>query len=131
LDVGYGDPILEAPVELVAPNLLAFAEIAPARVRCYPLTTQIAEKLHTCTRTYASGETSRARDLADILLAASLAEFDGLKLKQAIDATLKARASHPVPPPTPWSRTRFDNVLKFMEFCCSEVICDEVFAAHC
>jgi hypothetical protein len=101
LDVAYGDPILEAPVELVAPNLLAFAEIAPARVRCYPLTTQIAEKLHTYTRTYASGETSRARDLADILLAASLAEFDGPKLKQAIDATFKARASHRVPPQMP------------------------------
>jgi len=78
LDVGYGDPILEAPVELTAPNLLAFAEIAPA-----------------------SGETSRARDLADILLAASLAQFDGVKLKQAIDATFKARASHPVPPQMP------------------------------
>ena len=101
LDVGYGDPILEAPVELTAPNLLAFAEIAPATVRCYPLTTQIAEKLHTYTRTYASGETSRARDLADILLAASLAQFDGVKLKQAIDATFKARASHPVPPQMP------------------------------
>ena len=44
---------------------------------------------------------SRARDLADILLAASLAEFDGPKLKQAIDATFKARASHPVPPQMP------------------------------
>jgi hypothetical protein len=80
---------------------LAFAEIAPAKVRCYPLTTQIAEKLHTYPRTYASGETSRARDLADILLAASLAEFDGPKLKQAIDATFKARASHPVPSQMP------------------------------
>lgn len=101
LDVGYGDPILESPVELTAPDLLAFAEIAPAKVRCYPLTTQIAEKLHTYTRTYASGETSRARDLADILLAASLSQFDGAKLKQAIDATFKARASHPVPPQMP------------------------------
>jgi len=101
LDVGYGDPVLEAPVELTAPCLLAFAEIAPARVRCYPLTTQIAEKLHTYTRTYASGETSRSRDLADILLAASLAQFDGAKLKQAIDATFKVRASHPVPPQMP------------------------------
>lgn len=101
LDVGYGDPVLEPPVELTAPNLLAFAEIAPTKVRCYPLTTQIAEKLHTYTRTYASGETSRARDLADILLTASLAEFDGPRLKQAIDATFKARASHPVPPQMP------------------------------
>lgn len=71
LDVGHGDPVLGPPDLLIAPDLLAFAEIAPAKVRCYPLTTQVAEKLHTYTRTYASGETSRARDLADILLAAS------------------------------------------------------------
>ncbi|MHB8500889.1 MAG: nucleotidyl transferase AbiEii/AbiGii toxin family protein [Candidatus Acidiferrales bacterium] len=61
LDVGYGDPVLEAPVVLTGPDLLAFAEILPATVRCYPLTTQVAEKLHTYTRTYASGETTRAR----------------------------------------------------------------------
>jgi hypothetical protein len=50
LDVGYGDPVLEAPEVLTGPDLLAFAEIAPAKVRCYPLTTQVAEKLHTYTR---------------------------------------------------------------------------------
>jgi predicted nucleotidyltransferase component of viral defense system len=97
LDVGYGDPVLEAPEVLTAPDILAFAEIAPATVRCYPLTTQVAEKLHTYTRTYASGETSRARDLADILLAASLEQFNSTKLKQAIEATFQARASHDVP----------------------------------
>jgi predicted nucleotidyltransferase component of viral defense system len=97
LDVGYGDPVLESPDVLTAPNLLAFAEIAPATVRCYPLTTQVAEKLHTYTRTYASGETSRARDLADILLAASLEKFNSATLTQAIEATFQARASHAVP----------------------------------
>lgn len=101
LDVGFGDPVLEAPVALTAPDVLAFAEIAPATVRCYPLTAQIAEKLHTYTRAYASGETSRARDLADILLAASLSEFDSATLKRAIEATFKARASHPVPTKLP------------------------------
>jgi len=34
-------------------------------------------------------------------------------------------------PPTPWSRTRFDNLLKFVEFRCFEVIEDETFAALC
>lgn len=101
LDVGYGDPVLEAPEVLTAPDLLGFAEIPPAKVRCYPLTTQVAEKLHTYTRTYASGETSRARDLADILLAASLEQFHSAKLKQAIDATFQARASHAVPQKLP------------------------------
>ena len=97
LDVGYGDPVLGTPDVLTAPDVLAFADIAPAKVRCCPLTTQIAEKLHTYTRTYASGETSRARDLADILLAASLEQFNNTKLRQAIEATFRARASHAVP----------------------------------
>lgn len=101
LDVGYGDPVLEAPEVLTAPDLLGFAEIPPAKVRCYPLTTQVAEKLHTYARTFASGETSRARDLADILLAASLEQFNSAKLKQAIDATFQARASHAVPQELP------------------------------
>ncbi len=101
LDVGYGDPVLEAPDVLTAPDLLGFAEIPPAKVRCYPLTTQVAEKLHTYTRTYARGETSRARDLTDILLAASLDLFNSAKLRQAIDATFQARASHAVPPELP------------------------------
>jgi hypothetical protein len=97
LDVGYGDLVLETPDLLTAPDLLAFADIAPAKVRCYPLTTQVAEKLHTYTRTYASGETSRARDLADILLAASLEQFSNAKLRQAVEATFHARATHAVP----------------------------------
>jgi hypothetical protein len=97
LDVGFGDPVLEAPVQLTAPNLLAFAEIAPATVRCYPLTAQVAEKLQTYTRTYSSGETTRARDVADILLAASLEQFDSTKLKQALEATFQTRASHDLP----------------------------------
>jgi hypothetical protein len=97
LDVGYGDPVLEPPDVLSTPQLLAFADIAPASVRCYPLTTQIAEKLHTYTRRFASGETSRARDLADILLAASMEQFDYAKLKQAVEATFHARKTHAVP----------------------------------
>ena len=101
LDVGFGDPVLEPPDRLTAPDLLAFAEIAPATVRCYPLTTQIAEKLHTYTRAYASGETSRARDLADILLAASLRRFDSVALARAIHATFEARATHPKPTKMP------------------------------
>jgi hypothetical protein len=97
LDVGYGDPVLEAPVMLTAPKLLEFAEIAPATVRCYPLTAHVAEKLHTYTRAFASGETTRARDLADILLAASLAQFSSTNLRQALEATFHARATHDLP----------------------------------
>jgi YD repeat-containing protein len=101
LDAGHGDPVLGAPDLITAPDLLAFAEIAHAKVRCYPLTSQVAEKLHAYTRTYESGETSRARDLADILLAASLERLNSEKLRQAIEATYQARATHPVPQKMP------------------------------
>src|SRR5690242_19792157 len=46
LDVGYGDPVLDAPERLSGPPLLEFAGIEPAVVPCYPLTQQIAEKVH-------------------------------------------------------------------------------------
>jgi len=34
LDIGFGDPVIEDPEVLSAPAILAFAEIAPAKVRC-------------------------------------------------------------------------------------------------
>ncbi|MHB8500890.1 MAG: hypothetical protein ACYDHE_08095 [Candidatus Acidiferrales bacterium] len=38
-----------------------------------------------------------ARDLADILLAASLEQFNSTKLQQALEATFRIRASHDLP----------------------------------
>lgn len=106
VDVGQGDVIVEAPEIISGPDLLGFAEIPPAAVRCYPLAAQIAEKLHAYTRAYASGVTSRVRDLTDILLAASISEFDRAKLRSAITATFGARGTHPVPERMPEPPTR-------------------------
>ncbi len=54
LDIGIGDPVL-APVEFLSmPPLLSFAEIAPTVVPCYPVTQQIAEKVHALTRPHPS-----------------------------------------------------------------------------
>ena len=50
IDVGIGDPLIEAVEYLNTPALLAFADIDPTRVPCYPITQQIAEKLHAYTR---------------------------------------------------------------------------------
>lgn len=97
VDVGQGDPLSEPPEKIALPNLLGFAGIRPAAVRCYPLGPQVAEKLHAYTRAYAGGETSRVRDLVDILLAGSLAEFISSKLRWAIQATFRARGTHGVP----------------------------------
>jgi hypothetical protein len=107
VDVGWGDPLI-GPVEtLTTPPLLAFAGIPPTAVPCYPLTQQIAEKVHAYTRPRGTGRTSRVKDLIDILLIAELGRMDGQVLRQAMDATFEARETHELPehlpdPPLTW-----------------------------
>jgi hypothetical protein len=110
IDVGAGDPVLEAPENLATPDLLQFADIQPTIVPCYPLTQQIAEKLHAYTRIHPSGESSRVKDFIDMLLIAQLGTIDGVKLFQALAATFDGRGTHPLPtklpdPPKDWRRS--------------------------
>jgi hypothetical protein len=97
LDVGVGDPIVGTVEFLSTPALLEFAGIQPTVVPCYPVTQQIAEKVHALTRFHASGEGSRVKDLVDILLMAELGEIDADLLVQALQATFDARQTHSLP----------------------------------
>ncbi|MEW6107269.1 MAG: nucleotidyl transferase AbiEii/AbiGii toxin family protein [Bacillota bacterium] len=109
VDVGMGDRLMESPDLLTAPPLLDFAGVTPVTVTAYPLSEQIAEKVHALTRSYASGESSRVRDWVDVLL---MARWGGLRagaLRQALQATFAQRGTHSLPrkmptPPRSWSR---------------------------
>jgi len=108
VDVGTGDPLVEPAENLSAPPLLEFADIQPALVPCYPLSQQIAEKVHAYTRPYATGEGSRVKDWVDILLMAELGKFNQPTLMQALQATFTARGTHALPtrlpaPPATWT----------------------------
>jgi hypothetical protein len=79
-------------------------------IPCYPLTQQIAEKLHAYTRQHASGESSRVKDFVDMILMAALADIRADKLRQALIATFSQRGTHPLPdqlppPPRNWEAT--------------------------
>ena len=107
VDVGIGDPVVEPPDILKTSDILAFADIEPVLFPTYPLTQQLAEKLHAYTRTYEGTESTRVRDLVDILLIASRSTFDAGKLSAAIQATFEARATHALAaqlpqPPSKW-----------------------------
>ncbi len=109
LDLGQGDPVLGRPEMLTGLRFLEFAGVGPSKVPCCPLTTQIAEKVHAYTRPYTGGQSSRVRDLVDILLIASMGGLSGAKLSRALKATFEARATHQLPkelpkPPAGWSR---------------------------
>ncbi|RMD64420.1 hypothetical protein D6833_04445 [Candidatus Parcubacteria bacterium] len=62
VDVGMDDLLVEPADMLTAPPLLEFAGILPVSIPTYPLSQQIAKKVHALTRLYASGESSRVRD---------------------------------------------------------------------
>jgi hypothetical protein len=109
LDIGVGDPLV-APVEyLKTPALMEFADIQPTIVPCYPVVQQIAEKVHALTRAHPSGESTRVKDLVDILLMAEMGEIDAVNLILALEATFGARQTHALPaglpdPPRDWPR---------------------------
>jgi predicted nucleotidyltransferase component of viral defense system len=110
VDVGMGDPLIEPAEKLTTPALLDFADIQPSVVPCYPMTQQIAEKVHAYTRPYATSESTRVKDWVDILLMAELGKIHGPTLLQALHATFNARGTHPLPmhlpkPSSGWSTT--------------------------
>jgi hypothetical protein len=109
IDVGIGDPVLDPIDRLKGPSLLDFAGIQPTIIPCYPVTQQIAEKVHAYTLPHTSGESSRVKDFVDLLLLAELGKIDSERLYLAIQATFDARKTHPLPrempdPPVEWSR---------------------------
>ena len=109
LDVGIGDPLIGLVEYLTTPAYLVFADLEPTRVPCYPVTQQIAEKLHAYTRPRSSGEPSRVKDLVDILLLAELGEINGKGLLEAMQATFYSANTHTLPlnipsPPQNWAR---------------------------
>ena len=101
------------------PNLLAFADIPPARVPCFPVTQQIAEKFHAYTRPRGFGENSRVKDLVDILLLAKLGDLSGERLYRALQATFEHASTHSLPdsvplPPQRW-KISFRKMAKDIE----------------
>ena len=107
VDVGIGDAVVETLEYLNITDLLSFAGLSLTSVPCYPVTQQIAEKLHAYTKPRKSGESSRVKDLVDLLLLTELQTVSSDRLRHAIRATFSTEGTHPIPgsvppPPVKW-----------------------------
>jgi len=107
VDVGLGDPVLEPAESLTTPPLLAFAGIPPATIPCYPISQHLAEKIHAYIKPRASGESTRVKDLVDMLLIATHMPVNAATLRTALQATFAAQNSGAPPsslpaPPAAW-----------------------------
>ncbi len=106
VDAAFGDPMLGEPDVVTAEDVLAFAGVAPPKLRLYPVETHIAEKLHAYTMPRARLNT-RVKDLPDLALLATTRAIDGKRLRAALDQTFAFRKTHPLPtalpsPPEAW-----------------------------
>jgi hypothetical protein len=84
VDVAFGDPIFGEPELVVAEDLLAFAGIAPPRLKVYPIETHVAEKLHAYTMPRQRPNT-RVKDLPDIALLATVRAQDAQRRRAAME----------------------------------------------
>lgn len=115
VDVGYTDPLLSPIDYLIPPNFLDFAQIEPSRIPCYSIYQHIAEKIHSIWRPR-NIQSSRAKDLVDLILMASLdSNVQANTLQQAIVLVFQSRG-HKVPNsfhsfPTGWQQ-RYNRLAK-------------------
>ncbi|RKG66922.1 nucleotidyl transferase AbiEii/AbiGii toxin family protein [Corallococcus sp. CA054B] len=113
VDVAFGEPMLGTPDEVTAPDVLGFANIAPPRLRLYPVETHLAEKLHAYTMPRLR-QNSRVKDLPDLaLLAQTRKPLEAVRLRQALNLTFDFRNTHPLPgalplPSRDWERPYAD-----------------------
>lgn len=88
IDIGFGDKIVEGPIEIEYPTLL---DMSPPKLKVYSLETAIAEKFEAIVSLQL--QTSRMKDFYDIYFIAQNNEFDLLKLNKAIRTTFVNRAT--------------------------------------
>ena len=108
VDVGLGDPVVEPAEFLTTPPLLAFAGIPPVTIPCYPISQHLAEKIHAYVKPRTSGESTRVKDLVDMVLIALHTPVNAAALQAALQATFAAQGSGAPPtslpaPPVAWA----------------------------
>ena len=86
IDVGFGDVITPAPVEVEYPTLLAFPA---AKMRAYPRESVVAEKFEAMIKLGMAN--SRMKDFYDLWVMAGRFEFRGPVLGEALAATFARR----------------------------------------
>lgn len=89
IDVGFGDAITPAAIDLSFPTLLA--DMSAPKVLAYPTETIVAEKVEAMVDLGLSN--SRMKDFADVAMAARRVAFDGDTLAAALRATFRRRGT--------------------------------------
>jgi hypothetical protein len=99
IDIGFGDSIIPAPLNIDYPTLL---DLPSPKLRAYSKETVIAEKFHAMVHRGIAN--SRMKDFYDIWVLATTYTFEANALRNAIQSTFKRRDT-PLPVATPLALT--------------------------
>lgn len=111
VDVAFSEatPIQAEP--LLGANSLEFADVAGSQLPVVSLEQHVAEKLHAYTGAFGRDqrESTRVKDLVDLVLIGESAEIDAKRLRDALATTFEQRTRQPLPnalplPPSSWAR---------------------------
>ncbi|MBU0608051.1 MAG: nucleotidyl transferase AbiEii/AbiGii toxin family protein [Armatimonadetes bacterium] len=114
VDLGFGDPILPAPVEAQYPSLL---DMPAPRLLVYPQETAIAEKLHAL---ISRGlDNSRVKDYYDLWVLSQEFAFDATPLCAALASTCAYRGTTVVAGPegltTPYAASHQSQWARYLQ----------------
>ena len=101
VDLGCGEEWLGTVTCIPVTSLLAFADIPTVEFPCFPLGHHLAEKVHALVRPRGGRDSSRVKDLVDLVLVAETSEVDPTELRVALEATFGADATCELPPRLP------------------------------
>jgi len=107
IDLSSGDALVDSPDLLIGSDFLTFAGIAPVEFLVYPVAQHLAEKLHAYTLPR-DQESTRVRDLVDLVMFAATEQVESDHLSRCVEATFATRGTHALPgrlpePPASWT----------------------------
>ncbi len=117
LAVGAG---LTAPITVMKPeSRLNLPRLISYEYRLYPVVDQIADKVCATMKTYGNQQSSREKDLVDLVVLATTQQVDGTALGQAISTEARRRAMEPFAHlviPRKWGRS-YAQMAKTVPYC--------------
>jgi len=111
IDIGFGDVIVPAPIELEYPTLL---DLPAPLLHAYPRETVVAEKLEALTKLGLLN--SRMKDYYDLAILARMYPFSGEQLIEAISATFKHRGTLIEPEPVGLSEAYYEDPARALQW---------------
>jgi hypothetical protein len=108
VDVGFDDPGAFPPDVLERDGFLSFAGVVSPPLPTLPIEIHLAEKLHAYSRIYTGGNSTRVKDLIDIVLIGQTQVLGASRCRLALHHTFASREGHTIPdafdvPPDAWT----------------------------